>query len=228
MTKLACMTALVALFGGCATGEKAQLAACGDSCESACCAGEEGFISLFDGKSLDGWKANENPQTFRVENGELVVHGPRGHLFYVGPVRDADFANFHLKLQVMTKPKANSGVYFHTAFQPDGWPAKGFEAQVNTTHTDVKKTGGLYGVKDVLDTAPSVDNEWFDYDIIVQGKRVVLMVNGKVTSDWTETTPPKPLKGTPGRVIASGTFAIQGHDPQSEVHYKNIRVKPLP
>ena len=44
------------------------------------------WISLFDGKSLDGWKASENPETFSVEDGMIVVHGPRAHLFYVGDV----------------------------------------------------------------------------------------------------------------------------------------------
>ena len=54
--------------------------------------------------------------------------------------------------EVMCKPKSNSGIYFHTKFQPDGWPQQGFEAQVNNTHGDRKKTGGLYNVKDVMES----------------------------------------------------------------------------
>jgi len=57
-------------------------------------ADKDGWISLFDGKSLAGWKANENPDTFKVENGELVVKGPRAHLFYVGDVGGGKFKNF--------------------------------------------------------------------------------------------------------------------------------------
>ena len=65
---------------------------------------EEGFLSLFDGKSLQGWKASENPASFSVQDGVIVVHGPRAHLFYAGPVADHNFKNFHFKADVMTKP----------------------------------------------------------------------------------------------------------------------------
>ena len=188
----------------------------------------DGFYSLFDGKTLDGWKIGDNAKSFTVEKGELVVHGPGpAHLFYDGPVKDHDFKNFHFKAEVMTFPKANSGVYFHTEYQEKGWPAKGFEAQVNQTHGDQKKTGGLYNVKDVMNTPPAEDNKWFLYEIIVEGKHVVLKVDGKVTTDWTEADPPVAVPGMPARVISHGTFALQGHDPGSEVHYKNILVKPL-
>ena len=189
-------------------------------------ADKDGWISLFDGKSLAGRKANENPDTFKVENGELIVKGPRAHLFYVGDVNGGKFKNFELKLDISTRAKANSGVYFHTEFQKDGWPAKGYEVQVNNTHGDPKKTAGLYNVKDNLE-APAKDGEWFTMTIKVVGKHVTTSVNGKVIVDYTEEEQPQ-RKGNPGRLIASGTFALQGHDPGSEVHYKNIFVKPLP
>ena len=189
-------------------------------------AAQDGWLSLFDGKSLAGWKANENPDTFKVENGELIVKGPRAHLFYVGDVNAGKFKNFELKLDISTRAKANSGVYFHTEFQKDGWPAKGYEVQVNNTHGDPKKTAGLYGVKDNLE-APAKDGEWFTMTIKVVGKHVTTSVNGKVIVDYTEEEQPQ-RKGNPGRLIGTGTFALQGHDPGSEVHYKNIFVKPLP
>ena len=84
----------------------------------------------------------------------MVVHGNGpAHLFYDGPVHNHDFKNFHLKAEVMTFPHANSGIYFHTKYQEEGWPAQGFECQVNQTHSDPKKTGGLYAVKDVMNDA---------------------------------------------------------------------------
>ncbi|MBN2314983.1 MAG: DUF1080 domain-containing protein, partial [Sedimentisphaerales bacterium] len=92
---------------------------------------EDGWISLFDGKSFNGWKVHENKDTFSIRDGMIVVDGPRGHLFYVGPVNNANFKNFELKVDVMTKPNANSGIYFHTEYQDSGWPAKGYEVQVN-------------------------------------------------------------------------------------------------
>ena len=189
--------------------------------------GEKGFISLFDGKSLKGWKVNtENPKSITVKDGNIVIDGPRAHLFYAGDVADANFKNFVFRAQVKTFPKANSGIYFHTKYQAKGWPDAGFEAQVNNTHGDPKKTGGLYAVKDV-NPAPAKDGEWFNYEIRVKGKKIAIKINGKVTSNWTEVPNAPHLKSMPGRKLGSGTFALQAHDPQSVVHYRNIRVKPL-
>jgi hypothetical protein len=188
---------------------------------------KDGWISLFDGKSLEGWKANENPDTFKVEDGQIVVNGPRAHLFYVGPVQNHEFKNFEFKADVMTMPNANSGVYLHTAFQPDGWPAKGYEVQVNNTHSDPKKTAGIYAIKDNF-TAPAKDGEWFTLYIKVEGKRIVTKVNDKVISDYTEEEGAVRPKSFAGRLLSGGTFALQGHDPGSKVLYKNIMVKPLP
>src|SRR5437868_1552994 len=68
---------------------------------------KEGFYKLFNGKDLNEWKASENPDTFKLEEGNLVVNGPRAHLYYMGPVKNHDFKNFHLKAELMTFPKAN-------------------------------------------------------------------------------------------------------------------------
>jgi hypothetical protein len=188
-----------------------------------------GKVVLFDGKDLNGWKVGENPETFKVQDGVIVVNGKGpAHLFYVGPVHDHDFKNFHLRAEVMTFPHANSGIYFHTKFQESGWPSQGFECQVNQTHSDPKKTGGLYAIKDVMNVPPAEDNKWFTYDIIVEGKHVVLKIDGKTTTDWTEPTPAKPPQGMPGRFIQHGTIALQGHDPGSKVEYKSVKIKPLP
>jgi hypothetical protein len=188
---------------------------------------KDGWISIFDGKTLEGWKANENATTFSVKDGELVVKGDRSHLFYVGPVANHQFKNFEFKADVLTKPKANSGVYFHTQFQESGWPAKGYEVQVNNTHQDPKKTAGLYGIKDNF-TAPAKDDEWFTLHIKVDGKRVITSVNDKVISDYTEEEKAQRGGQFKDRLLSGGTFALQGHDPGSEVRYKNIAVKPLP
>ncbi len=186
-----------------------------------------GWISLFDGKSLDGWKASEKPGAFSVQDGKLVVHGSLSHLFYDGPVQLHDFKNFEVKADIMTKKGANSGFYFHTEFQQEGFPQKGFEVQVNNTQSDPKKTAGLYNIEDNL-TAPAQDDEWFTMTIRVEGRHVVTKVNEKVIIDWTEPEPAVPPALHKGRIIAHGTFAIQAHDSGSEVHYKNIFVRPLP
>jgi hypothetical protein len=184
-------------------------------------------VPLFDGKTLDGWKASENPSTFRVENGTIVVDGPRAHLYYIGTVNDHSFKNFEFKAQVMTTPGSNSGMYFHTQYQDTGWPSKGYEVQVNNTHTDWRKTGSLYAVEDVKEI-PAKDNEWFTQHITVQGKKVTIRVNDKVLVEYTEPDNLDRSKDMGGRTISSGTFALQGHDPQSKVYYKEVMVKILP
>jgi len=186
---------------------------------------EEGWISLFDGKSFAGWKASENKDSWKIVDGELVCHGPRSHLFYDGDLKP--FKNFEFKAEVLTTRGSNSGIYFHTRFQPLGWPQYGYEVQVNNTHSDPKKTGGLYSVSDVFE-APAKDGKWFEMAIAVQGKHVVIKVDGKTVVDYTEPADQKPSKDGFIRVISEGTFALQAHDPASEVHYKNIRVKKLP
>jgi hypothetical protein len=190
-------------------------------------AAEDGWVPLFDGKSLDGWKASENQGTFTVANGELIAHGKRSHLFYTGPVANHDFTNFELKLEVMAKHGANSGVYFHTEYQQDGWPDKGYEVQVNNTQSDVRKTASLYAIQDNL-AAPAKDDEWFTMTIRVEGKHVVTKVNDRVIIDYTEPEKPERPDSFKGRLLSHGTFAIQGHDPDSEVHYRNIAVRVLP
>ncbi len=187
----------------------------------------DGFVPLFNGKDLDGWKANEHPETFSVKDGAIVVKGERAHLFYTGAVNGGNFTNFVLKLEVMTKPKANSGVYFHTQFQKDGWPAKGYEVQVNNSQSDPKRTAGLYGIDDNYE-APAKDDEWFTMEIKVEGKHIVTKVNDKVIKDYTEPSDKKRPSGFSGRLIENGTFALQGHDPGSEAHFRNIQVKILP
>lgn len=184
------------------------------------------WISLFDGKSMDGWKVGNNAATFSLQDGQIVVHGKTAHLFYVGAVHDHNFKNFELKADVMTFPGSNSGIYFHTEYQEEGWPSKGFEVQVNNSHTDWKRTGSLYDIVDVKEVYAK-DNQWFTEYVKVEGKHVIIKINDKTVVDYTEPENVKPPEDHPGRFISNGTFALQGHDPKSEVHFKNIYVRPL-
>ena len=144
----------------------------------------------------------------------------------MGDVHGGVFKDFELKVDVMTKPNSNGGIYFHTAVQEEGWPAKGFEVQVNNSHKDWRRSGGLYAVDDVKDP-PTKDGEWFTEHIVVEGNRVRIYLDGKQVVDWTQPEDWTPAENMEGRVISSGAFALQGHDPGSTVYYKNIRVKPL-
>ena len=194
---------------------------------------EEGWTSLFDGKTLAGWKASESPASFRVEGGTIACDGPRAHLFYVGEDGKAAFENFEATAEVKARKGANSGFYFHTAFQEKDWPAEGFEVQVDNSqerhgdYLELKMTGSLYGIRNVY-KALAGDDEWFTLRVTVRKPRVQIRVNDTLVVDWIE--PPGPLpEGAPKmNRLGRGTFALQCHDPESKVFYRNIRVKPLP
>ena len=194
-----------------------------------------GWVTLFDGKTLEGWKASPNPESFKVRDGMIAANGqPFSHLYYVGDVNNAEFKNFEFKASVMTRPNSNGGIYFHTRFRPTGWPELGFEVQVNNTYHNRRRTGSLYKLQDVFDS-PAKDNEWFAVHILVRADRVVVKVDGETTADWTQQADWRGIRAAnPGLVtraadgvLSSGTFALQAHDEDSVVYYKDIMVKPL-
>jgi hypothetical protein len=183
---------------------------------------EEGFMTIFDGKTFNGWKASiDNTNTWKIEDGALVTRGPTAHLFYEGDTNA--FKNFDLKVDVMTEPGANGGIYFHTAYQEKGFPRAGIECQVNVSHSDWIKTGSLYGLANFGLTSAK-DNEWWTQEIIVLGRKVTVKIDGKTVIEYNE--PPVSPTGR-GKKLGEGTFALQAHDPKSVVRYKNIRVKRL-
>ena len=186
---------------------------------------QDGWVEMFDGKSLAGWKANENKDSWQVKDGLLTCHGPRSHLFYVAD--EKPFKNFHFKADVKTTKGSNSGIYFHTKFLDTGWPKFGYECQVNVSHTDPKKSSGLYAVQDIAD--PGIkDDEWYTQEIIVTGKRVQLLINGKTMVDYTEPDNKPAFSKDFERRLGEGTFCLQAHDPESVVYYRNLKVKRLP
>src|SRR5450755_4204560 len=115
-------------------------------------AADEGWLELFDGRTLNGWRASESQTSWKVVDGQIVAEKPQSHLYYAGPQHGGDFRNFEVEAEVLTRPGCDSGFYFHTAFQERGFPSKGFEIQINNTaggtngfreHT---KTGSLYSI----------------------------------------------------------------------------------
>ena len=189
--------------------------------------------SLFDGKTLNGWKAGGKSGTFSVRDGMIVADGPRSHLFYAGPVEKHDFTNFELKADVKAMPKANSGIYFHTEYQQAGFPAKGYEVQINNTYPgtegyrELRKTGSLYGVRDVFALCAR-DEAWFTVHIIVEGRRIRISIDGRLLVVYIEPNDPVRAGPSAGRKLSHGTFALQGFGEGSVVYFRNISVKPLP
>lgn len=208
-TNITCSLLLIIFFSGFTSKSIAQ---------------EKGWVSLFDGKSFTGWEINENPETFKIEDGAIVVNGTRAHMFYTGPVMNHDFKNFELKLKVMTTPGSNSGIFIHTRFQQSGWPTKGFEIQVNNSQSDWRRTGSVYGIQDVREVFVN-DNEWYDMSITVEGKKITVKVNDKIINEYIQPENVERPKGSEERVISSGTIALQGHDPKSKVLYKDVMVR---
>jgi hypothetical protein len=171
---------------------------------------DEGWVKIFDGESLEGWKASEKSENWSVEDGAIVGRGERSHLFYVGD----EYEDLEFKAEVKLNKGGNSGMYFRTQFGT-GWPT-GYEAQVNNSHRDPKRTGSLYNFVDVREQLVP-DNTWWEQHIICRGNHITIKVNGKTVVDYVDE------KNT----YKKGYVALQQHDPGSEVAYRNLMIKPL-
>jgi hypothetical protein len=195
---------------------------------------DEGWIELFNGRTLDGWRPSENKSSWKVTDGSLAADGPRSHLFYTGPVHNADFKNFALEVECLAHPGCNSGVHFHTTYQETGFPIKGFEVQVNNTaggegsYRERKKTGSLYGVRNIYKQFIR-DDQWFKIAVLVRGKSVQVWLDGMLVVDYVEPTPPVIPEGAETqRYLDRGTFSLQCHNDGSKALFRSVRVKPLP
>lgn len=182
------------------------------------------WIELFNGENLDGWKVSENPSSFVIEDGVIKVAGPRAHAFYVGEVGGADFKNFELMVEVKTMPRANSGLFIHTEYQENGWPSKGYEIQVNQSHSDWRKTGSVYSFQDVREVYVE-DGEWYTEHVIVNGDQITVKINGETINEYDESEVRSGDLGA--KKLSSGTIALQAHDPESVIYYRSVKVKIL-
>ena len=178
---------------------------------SAALAQTDGWVRMFDGKTLNGWKANENPESWKAKDGEIVGDGERSHLFWM--VKECE--NCEFKAQVKLNHGGNSGMYFRAEFTP-GWP-KGYEAQVDNTHPDPKRTGSLYNFQNVMEQLVP-DDTWWEQDVIAQGNHIIIKVNGKTVVDYVDQ------KNT----YTKGYLALQQHNKGSVVQFRNLMFKPLP
>jgi hypothetical protein len=201
---------------------------------------EAGWTQLFNGTDFTGWRLSK-PESFKVENGAIAANGRASHAYYDGPYLGHTFRNFELKVDVLVKANetggSNGGVYILTEFEEKGgnvrasgdFPSKGFEIQINNAYArDQVKTGSLYHVADITES-PVKDDEWFTFHIVVQAQTITVKVNGQQTVSWTQPADWNGGREGPGRTItpAGGTIALQAHDANSVVYYRNIRIKPL-
>jgi hypothetical protein len=183
----------------------------------------EGFVQLFNGKDLTGWKTHPDDKAkWEVVDGAIVGSGPAGHLFS----ERGDYENFIYRVEAKISDKGNSGQYFRARYQQAFPP--GYEAQINATGGDRIKTGSLYPAFDrtlqgdaqralLVLQAPHKPDEWFTQEVTARGNHIVIKVNNKVTVDFTDA------KNT----YTKGHFAIQQHDPGSKVWVRKVEVKEL-
>jgi len=173
--------------------------------------GRDGWISMFAGKTLDGWKTANNPESWKVVDGAIVGDGPASHLFWM--VRECQDCQF--RAEVKLNHSGNSGMYVRAAFGP-GFP-KGYEAQVENTSPDPQKTGSLYSFSRVTEQLIA-DDTWWTQDVTARGNHIVIKVNDMVVTDFVDQ------KNT----FTKGYLALQQHNPGSIVQYRNLMMRPLP
>jgi len=199
----------------------------------------DGWVSIFDGKTLEGWKSNEKYEGFKIENGAIVGFGERNHLYYM-----EELQNFELKLDIKINKGCNSGVYVKSQWQDAAWPTTGFEIQVNSqSQSDPQKTGGLYNIIKIY-TAPHADDEWFTMHLTCRGNTLDVRVNDKILYTYVEPGrgPGAGRQGQGGqgqggqappiteqnkRISQRGHIALQQHDPAGTPQFKNIFIKKL-
>lgn len=177
------------------------------------------WVSLFDGKTLDHWeKVGDDNSHWAVTDGAIVGTGKPSMLVCTkGP-----FKNFRYRAEVKINDGGNSGLYFRTTRRP-GF-LDGYEAQIDSTHTDPIRTGSLYGFCHVYPQLVKPDT-WFTYEIEVRDDvwrgreitRIKIIVDGKELYEYLDFA----------KTYPAGHFAFQQHDPGSKVQIRNIKVMQL-
>jgi hypothetical protein len=203
------------------------------------CAGEppddkdkaDGFVPLFSGKDLAGWKTYESqPDNWTVEDGLLVCAGKGGG--WLGT--DRDYANFVLRVEYRLKPAGNSGVYIR-APEKGRISQVGMEIQIlDDNHPNYaalnfyQYTGSVYGVVPPTRRVTNPAGQWNALEIRADGRRIVVVTNGKkvVDADLDRCLHDEEVaKEHPGLARATGRIGLQSHT--DRVEFRNIRVKEL-
>jgi serine/threonine protein kinase/Leucine-rich repeat (LRR) protein len=171
-----------------------------------------GFTPLFNGRDLTGWStAGEGSGTWVVVDGVLSTDTPGEH--YLLTERD-DFADFHLRVEAKVDDGGNGGVLFRCQKNFRSVWRSAYEAQINSTQSDPQKTGSLQGLAPVTDRLVP-PNTWFTLEVIAEGKRLQILVDGKQVVDYTD----------PGPKWQRGAIVLQEY--AKHTHFRKIDIKPL-
>ncbi|PWK43496.1 type 1 glutamine amidotransferase [Actinoplanes xinjiangensis] len=181
------------------------------------CRPETGYTALYNG-STSGW-SQAGPGGFGNSDATLTSSGGLGMLWY----STREFRSYSLKLDWMMPGDDNSGVLigFPAGSDPNAAMANGYEVQIDATDTPDRTTGAVYGFKsaDVTarDAALNPPGEWNTFELLVEGERLQVFLNGVKVNDFTNTDPV--------RSLASGHIGIQNHGTGDDVSFRNIRIK---
>jgi hypothetical protein len=184
-------------------------------------------VKIFDGKTFAGWEGDTN-KTFRIEDGAIVG----GSLQAVIPRNEflcttRPYTNFVLKLKFkLVGQGANAGVQIRTKRIPNHHEVSGYQADMGDPTWwgclyDESRRNKVLAPSDMDQVNKVLKREdWNDYTIRCEGKRIVLAINGVQTVDYTEKDE---------KIEESGIIAVQIHGgPPSEAWYKDISVEELP
>ena len=202
---------------------------CAEDIENACLAPDEvqeGFVGLFDGKTLDGWQGNVKGYT--IEDGAMVCE-PGGDIYAA-----KEYANFILRFEFRLPPGGNSGVSIRAPLQ--GTSAyDGMEIQIlDDGHPKYKDLqpyqvhGSIYGVAPAKRGFLKPAGQWNCEEIVADGSCIKVTLNGTVIldEDIADIKETMDHRDHPGLHNAKGYIGWAGHgDP---VAFRNIRIKELP
>lgn len=192
-------------------------------------ANEEGFVKLFDGKTLDGWQGGIDG--YAVEEG-AIISKPKGS----GNLYTKDeYGDFHLKFEFKLTPGANNGIGIRTPLNVNA-AYNGMEIQVlDDTAAQYAKLqpyqyhGSIYGVVPAKRGHLKPVGEWNSEEIICKGKQVTVILNGEtiVDANIEKASTPKTIDGHahPGLERDKGYIGFCGHG--SRVEFRNLRIKEL-
>ena len=192
---------------------------------------EKGFVSLFDGKTLDGWQiVNKQGPGYVAEEGVLV--SPKdggGNLF-----TNKEYANFILRFEYWLEPGGNNGIGLRAPLAGDA-AYSGMESQVLDDYAPQYANlepgqyhGSIYKVLPAKRGAPKKAGEWNTEEIVCDGRHIKVTVNDQVTVDGNldDVKDPETLKAHPGIQRKQGHVGLLGHG--ALVKFRNIRIKELP
>ena len=180
------------------------------------CRPEVGYTSLFDG-STTGW-SQAGPGGFTNNDATLTSSGGMGLSWYSAK----EFTTYSLKLDWRMTGDDNSGVFIGFPPSSDPWSAvsKGYEIQIDASDTPSNTTGAVYGAKGpdlaARDAALNPPGEWNDFELLVEGERVRVYLNGVQVNDFTNTDPNRSL---------AGHIGLQNHSASDVVSFRNVRIR---